>query len=427
VILGLFRRASFWWAVFTAAVVLRTLHRPESHTVFPVFASGAEHWWADLPLYGDYRPTDFFRYPPLFAILFSPFAWLGPCAGGVLWSLTNLAVYWFGLRRFQRDVIGGTPSQLFLVLSLLGAAAGFWNAQSNALLVGLLLLGASAAARQRWWSAAFLLGLPVVFKFTPLPLVLLLCALWPRQLTGRVLAVCAVGFLLPFLTRPPDIAAAQYQGWVHHLAESSAERWPGFRDAWTVFAVTRHLAEGGEGMPDLEAAIDEPNYRLVQLLGGLSVLLWSQGLRWRGMDERRLVLLTLAGGAGWLLLLGPSAEPPTYVFLAPFLAWGIVERQRWPGVRWLIATAGALLLVLGWGGLTRPWWDAVPWLIFALPLGLMLFLVWLVLGPGCLWGSHSTDVTRAAHAHRRTLRTHAGEGESAVPTTPGSHYANWLA
>ncbi len=378
--LGLFRRASFWWIVFAVALVLRIVCQPESHTVFPIFAAGSAHWWSDEPLYLDYPPLDTFRYPPLFAIAFSPYAWLGSRAGAVLWALTSLGVYWLGLRSFSRLALRthARSECKLMVLSLLGAVAGLWNAQSNALLVGLLLLGAAAVVRQRWWTAAFFLGLPVVLKFTPLPLILLLVALWPRQLAPRLLVVLLAGFLLPFLTRPPDRVQQQYQGWGIHLAESSAERWPGFRDGWTIFAVARHLADGGEGLPDLKAAIDEPAYRIVQALGGLAVLMWLLALRRRGADTRNLVSMALALGACWMLLLGPASEAPTYVFLAPFLAWGLVQRQRWPEVRRLIEAAGLLLLVFGWGDLTRPWWNQAPWLILILPAGVILVFIWLI-------------------------------------------------
>jgi hypothetical protein len=380
--LGLFRRAAFWWIAFAVILVLRILLRPESHSVFPIFAAGSANWWSDSSLYLDREALDAFRYPPPFAIAFSPCAWLGPRVGGVLWALTSLGVYWLGLRRFWFAVrVNRAHEDTFLVLSLIGAVAGLWNGQSNALLVGLLLLGAAALVQQRWWTAALFLGLPVVLKFTPLPLVLLLVAFRPRQLAPRLLVVVLAGGLLPFATRSADVVGRQYQGWTTHLTDSSTKRWPGFRDGWTIIAVARHLIDGKEGMPDLKEPLDEPAYRVVQILSGLALFVWTLVLRRRGMDARKLVLVTLAGGACWLLLLGPASEAPTYVFLAPFLAWGLVERRWWPGARRLIEGAGILLLVVGWSELTRSWWNEAPWLILALPAGVILFWVWLVVGP----------------------------------------------
>src|SRR5436190_18443057 len=80
------------WLAAGAAVTARTLLRPEQHTVFPVLAASAAHWWNDQPLYADYRPLDYFRYPPAFAVAVSPLAALAPRAGGVLRSWLSLAV-----------------------------------------------------------------------------------------------------------------------------------------------------------------------------------------------------------------------------------------------------------------------------------------------------------------------------------------------
>src|SRR5262249_29222552 len=98
----------------------------------------------------------------------------------------------------------------------------------------------------------------------------------------------------------------------------------------------------------------------------------------RGVEERRLAVLTLAGGVGWLLLLGPASEYPTFAFLAPFLAWGLVEKDTARRGRCLIVTAGVCGLGLGWNSLTRPPWAAAPWLVLALPLGTATFLCWIV-------------------------------------------------
>src|SRR5262245_20584693 len=216
------RLALLVWLVLAAAVSVRTLVRPNSHTVFPVFAASAKHWWGDQPLYQDDPLLDNFRYPPVFTLFVTPFSALGLSAGGILWNWVSIAVYVAGLWWFVRDVIPSAWTRqrtgVFLMLGALGALRGLWNAQSNALIVGLLLLGAAALARaaagrfaanpkleirnpksinslrisdfgfriygeasgRAWWLAALLLAAPVCLKLTPLAPVLLLVVLWPR-------------------------------------------------------------------------------------------------------------------------------------------------------------------------------------------------------------------------------------------------------
>ena len=235
------RRALLLWLVVAVVVAVRILIEPESHTIFPVLAGSCSHWWTDQPLYADYAPLDYFRYPPSFAVAFTPLWAVGPRAGGVLWSLLGAGVFVLGLWRFLRDVAPSTwtPAReaAFLALGALGALRGLWNAQSNALAVGLLLLAAAALVRRRWWTAAAVLAGSVLIKLTPLAPALLLCALQPRRLSGRLALFLAAGLLLPFLTRPPDIVFNHYREWLNQMAATGAERWPGFRDAWTVWLV----------------------------------------------------------------------------------------------------------------------------------------------------------------------------------------------
>ena len=65
------------WIALAVAVCIRTLVSPENHSIFPILSGGTAHWWADQPLYADYKPLDFFRYPPVFAVAFTPFEALG--------------------------------------------------------------------------------------------------------------------------------------------------------------------------------------------------------------------------------------------------------------------------------------------------------------------------------------------------------------
>jgi hypothetical protein len=397
------------WLVAGVAVSVRTLVSPERHTVFPIFAASATHWWADAPLYVSYSPLDTFRYPPIFAVAVTPVAALGLRAGGVCWVWAGLAVYLHGLWCFARDVAPGRwtcPRQAaFLTLGLLGALRGLWNAQSNALAVGLLLLAASALARAlslggppeggetdadrrrqrgRWWRAAALLAAAVCLKLTPLAPALLLCALWPRRLAGRFVVALAAGFLGPLLTRPPAVVAGHYAAWLGHLVQSSGERWLGFRDGWTFWLAVRHLAGGLAGPLPVCHPVDTPAYRLVQLLAAVGALAWCLWQRRAGarLGAGWLVHVTLAAGMAWLMLFGPAVEHATYVFLAPPLAWAVVQREAWARGRALLGAASFLVLVLGWGAVSRQvagvWPPAGELLLAALPAGTALFALWLV-------------------------------------------------
>jgi hypothetical protein len=374
------RLAVCCWLLIGIAVSVRTLVEPEHHTIFPILANSSAHWWHDQPLYAEYKPLDYFRYSPSFAVAATPFWLLGDRAGGIAWTWLNLGVYAAGLWRFLRDVLPAMGrsgrASLFFTLAALGGLRGFWNAQSNALMIGLLLLAAAALAREQWWRAALWLALPALVKLTPLAVALLFCALWPRRLLGRFFVVLALGLLLPYLTKPPEVVCGYYAEWVGHLTGSAGERWPGFRDGWTVWVVVRHLFGGDTGELPLRAAIDAWWYRPLQLAAALGVLGWTLHLRRSGCDRRRIINVTLALGAAWLMVFGPASEHATYVFLAPSLAWTLVNAGAWPRARWLALAAGVLLLVLGWDALAR---DAhATMLVAALPIGAVLLAIWMV-------------------------------------------------
>jgi hypothetical protein len=265
---------------------------------------------------------------------------------------------------------------LFYALALGGALRGLWNGQSNALAVGLLLLAACALARRRWWAASAFLAVPVLMKLTPLVIALLFFALWPRKLIGRFLLLIAAGMALPFVTKAPAVVVDHYREWFAHLLGSSGERWPGFRDAWTVWQAGRHVLFGDALV--LDDPIAHPLlYRAVQGLTGLGVLAWCLWQRARGVEPRPLIALTLAMGLAWLMLFGPSIEHATYPFLAPVLAWAAVQRCNWRPARPLAVVSVVLVLVFGWGALLRSLPAAEPYLLAALPVGTTLFAAWL--------------------------------------------------
>ncbi len=395
------RLALIAWLILGAAVSIRTLVRPSSHTVFPIFAASAEHWWGNCSLYELYPGLDRFRYPPVFALFVTPFSALGLTTGGILWSWLSIVIFVAGLWQYARDVIPSAWTRqriaVFLFLGGLGALRGLWNAQSNALIAGFVLLGSAALARllrsesQRlvprthsagWWLTALLLAVPVCLKLTPLAPVLLLVVLWPRQLAWRLLMVMAGLFLLPFLTRPPGIVVDQYREWIDHLMDSGKVRWIGFRDGWTIWIVLNHMLGNQSGGVSLVDPMDSSWYHLVQLLAAAATLGWCLWQRHRalrlGLESRWLVHVTLSMGLAWLMLFGPAVEHATYVFLAPPLLWALLEHRAWPLGRGLILASVMLIMVLGWGAVTRLLTPEWPIVLTALPAGTALFGMWLI-------------------------------------------------
>ena len=376
------RHALHVWLAVTVVVCIRMMIAPHSHTIFPVLAGSASHWWADQPLYAQYPSLDYFRYPPVFAIAFTPFNALGCRAGAVLWSLLSISVFVFGLWRFIRDVAPGEWTAMrqavFLALGALGALRGLWNAQSNALAVGLLLIAAAELMRRRWWTAAAVLASSVLVKLTPLAPALLLCAIQPRRLPARFLLFLGIGLLAPFLTRPPEIVLGHYQEWLRHLTHTGNERWPGFRDAWTVWLVLRHALQGRIGATALRAPLTSGVYRALQLITAITALAWCLWQRRHIADRRKLTTVALAMGLAWLMLFGPAVEHATYVFLTPVLNWALLQRDGWRRGRWLIGPAFVLVMFLGWAVVSPRVMETAPFLLTALPIGTALFTIWLI-------------------------------------------------
>jgi len=369
------------WLVLGAACAVRTVIWPEKRTVFTVFAAAANHWWADQPLYYPYDGNiGGFRCSPLFAIFMTPFAALGSTAGGVLWCWFGLGIYGLGLYRFVRDVLPESwppwGAALFHALALWGAVRGAWNGQANMLVAGCLLLAASAWVRERWWQTALLLGAAVFLKLSPIAVALLFCALAPRRLAPRFALVLLLGAALPVFTRSPDIVVAQYHDWYAHLTGNSGARWPGLRDAWTVWLLARHW-QGA--IVDLRmTVVDTPAYRGLQLAAAAALLGWCLWQNRRALSRRHVAAFTLGGGCAYLMLFGPATEFPTFVILAPLTAYAVVDALAFGRNRFLAGAAWVLTAVLPWNATTGQFQDALPILFAVLPAGAACAMLWLI-------------------------------------------------
>jgi hypothetical protein len=295
--------------------------------------------------------------------------------GGVLWRLVNGSVYLAALAWWCRAVVPQkvtrTQRALLFLLVLPLSVGSLHNGQSNALVLGLLLVAVAGVAEECWNLAAFCAALACLFKLYPIAVGLLLAVLYPRRFACRLGAALALGMGLPFLLQQPDYVAAQYASWVHQLRVDDRQKMDvlrGTQDLRMVFRVW--LVPLGPSI-----------YLTIQLTAGAGIALLCLAGRRAALPRRVLLSQMLALSCCWMTVLGTATETCTYILLAPVLSWALLEAWLAPSSRWLrgLLVGCYALMLLARMFLWAP--ATVSWSTVGLsPLAALLFLgsqVWL--------------------------------------------------
>jgi hypothetical protein len=290
---------------------------------FEIFRAASHHLVTGEDLYARYPDElqDQFKYSPVFALLFAPFAWLPWPLALFLWSALNALVLFIAVERLL------PPRAALLVLGvlLLEVVRAMQNAQSNALVAGLIILGFVALERGRTWRAAVAIALGACVKIFPLAA---LSFAIPRRKALRLgFATAAIGvglLLLPLLVTPPATLVAQYRSWRAIESSDSKDRW---------FSVME-LVHRWTGA-------DWPNWP-VQLAGTLLLLAPLAGRRDR-WDDARFRLLYLCSVLLYVVLFNHQAERASYVIaFAGVAIWFASE----PPTAWRSALFGLAFLTI---------------------------------------------------------------------------------
>ncbi len=378
------RAAAILWGLLAFAYLIKVWDEGRHHSVYPIFELASHNWWQEVTLYGSYGDLDLYRYPPTFAILLTPFAVLPWWVGMILWNFLGIALLLRALRVLVTEIFPGEWSPrragMFLVLAVAGSVRGIWAAQSNAHLLALAIFAVAAVLRREWWRAAAFLAGAVFIKLWPVALLMLLASYWPRALIGRFLVCCAGLGLLPFLTARATWVMSEYRQYYESLVRTSQLRWPGNRDARTIWeAIHPQLdAQGSAGITVLPAS-STAAYLVLQAATAAGVLAWCWWQRRRGVSQRRLLTLTLAAWAAWQLLFGPATERLTYGLIAPFTSWAILASPPKTLEHRLAWASWWLTAILGSGEVERALLPLFEGARAIQPFGVVVFLVWLAL------------------------------------------------
>ena len=308
-----------------------------------------------------------YRYSPTFAVLFSPFACLPARLGGMLWGVMNVSLFFGALQILRKYVLPSdwTTRQHagFLLLTFLGSASALWNGQTNTLIVSCIAGAAACVIRRNWWLAAGLLAVPIYIKVWPAAAALLFLACWPRELFRKLVVVCGVLALIPFLTKPPGVVGEQYYYWIEALTGPMHIRHV-YRDAWTLWET-------------LHPPVNPTVFSYLQLGSAGCVLALCLWQRWRSGIAQQTCIFIMGMWAAWQLLFGPGSERTTACIIAPILSWGVIVSIEHGRSRWPLAAFG-LVTLCTFGDFERLVSQLIPAIPVAIPVGVLLFAAWLV-------------------------------------------------
>ena len=234
-----------------------------------------------------------------------------------MWSSLNALVLFFAVER----VLPARAALLAMALLHLEVLRGMQNAQSNALVAGLIVFTFAALEWRSAWRAATAVALGACVKI--FPLAALTFAIPRRRAVRAGLCAAAIGatlVVLPLAVTSPTLLLAQYRSWFGIESIDATQRW--FSLMELIHRVT---------------GLDLPNWP-IQLTATL-ILLAPLALRRARWDEGGFRLLYLCSLLIYVVLFNHQAERASYVIaLTGATLWFVgVPRTRWTSVLYGIA------------------------------------------------------------------------------------------
>ena len=304
-----------------AAERLREARKPSGN--FEIFRGASHHLLSGADMYAEYpdEQQDRFKYSPAFAVLFTPLAYLPWPLALFLWSTLNALVLFAAVER----VLPQRAALVALSFLLLEVIRAMQNAQSNALVAGLIMLAWVAFERAQAWRAAAAIALGACVKIFPLAA---LTFAIPRRVAIRSGAwAAAFGVVLaalPFAVTSPASLAAQYRSWRAVESVDAQQRWFSAMELlhrWT-----------GAGWPNWP----------VQAIG-TAALLAPLAIRRERWDDPRFRLLYLCSLLMYVVLFNHQAERASYVIaFAGIAVWYAAE----PRTTWRAALFGVAFITM---------------------------------------------------------------------------------
>jgi len=332
------------WAALLLGVAGRVIVAPaRSHTVLPIYLTAAERWERGETLYGAYWPLDVYRNPPVVAAAFVPLRYVPEKVAGLGWRALSAAVFLVGLGAWVKRGLPRplTPAETGAVFALaaLPCIPSLNNGQTNLILAGAMLRGATAAVGGRGGAAGTWLAAAAAVKVYPLAVGMLVAAARPLKVGPWLVAAFVAIAAVPFLLRDPTYVVTEYENFCASVSADDRTFADLGRAPQDLFLFLRVWVG-----PPPTAAYAALKFGAAAAMAGLVVLAARR-------TGRAAVAVPLAFNLGcvWITVFGPATEVHTYTMLAPTAALavvvGITDRRGW---------GRAVLAVIGYGLIVFP-------------------------------------------------------------------------
>ena len=303
--------------LYAATVLAIVVHQGLTHvdTNFAIFRASFRHLAAGQDLYAPYasEQVDRFKYSPVFALLFAPFALPPALIALAAWNGLNVFMFVHAVRR----LLPGAAATLALALAYLEVVRTTERAQSNALVAALIILAFVHMEERRQLPAAAAIVSGTFVKIFPAA-ALSFAVFHERRV--RMLFVTLLlgvaGLALPLLVTSPSTLAAQYASWFR-LESSDA---------------TASATGGGAGLyggvmyqVDQLFGVTWPNWP-TQLAGTL--LLLAPVGRVRLWSDPRFRMRFLCSVLVFVVIFNHQVESPSFVIAVAGIAIWFVTSER---------------------------------------------------------------------------------------------------
>ena len=236
---------------------------------------------------------DPYKYSPAFALIFGLLAYLPDSMGLFIWNALNAFVLFFAI--YQLPGINLKYKSLILVTVAVELMTCMQSSQSNALLVGLLILAFCMLEKENLLLATLFVSLTVFIKLFGV-LICILFIFYPKK--GKIILYMTAWFLLlsllPMLACGSDQLIFLYKSWLTPLGNDHA------------------LSYGYSVMGWLHSWFHVNVNKVLVLLSGLAVLLLPLlKIKKYTLYAFRLGILTSV--LVWMVIFNHMAESPTFI------------------------------------------------------------------------------------------------------------------